>query len=105
MPGRRDLSRGRCPGRPGAFPRDQRRTRAPVAGDRPQEAGPARCEAMGRRAGQAEAADPLGDRLTFPARSEEHTSELQSLMRISYAVFFLKKKKNQEHERYTSHHY
>src|SRR3546814_9330587 len=27
-----------------------------------------------------------------PARSEEHTSELQSLMRISYAVFCLKKK-------------
>src|SRR3546814_8462600 len=27
------------------------------------------------------------------SRSEEHTSELQSLMRISYAVFFLKKKK------------
>src|SRR3546814_7287503 len=36
--------------------------------------------------------------LTIPAlpfrRSEEHTSELQSLMRISYAVFCLKKKKN-----------
>src|SRR3546814_7046336 len=35
-------------------------------------------------------------------RSEEHTSELQSLMRISYAVFCLKKKKNnntkQNHE-------
>src|SRR3546814_8076395 len=30
-----------------------------------------------------------------PFRSEEHTSELQSLMRISYAVFCLKKKKNQ----------
>src|SRR3546814_11520950 len=29
-----------------------------------------------------------------PCRSEEHTSELQSLMRISYAVFCLKKKKN-----------
>src|SRR3546814_7953664 len=29
-----------------------------------------------------------------PIRSEEHTSELQSLMRISYAVFCLKKKKN-----------
>src|SRR3546814_9893785 len=29
-----------------------------------------------------------------PARSEEHTSELQSLMRISYAVFCLKKKKD-----------
>src|SRR3546814_4979946 len=28
-----------------------------------------------------------------PLRSEEHTSELQSLMRISYAVFCLKKKK------------
>src|SRR3546814_4520941 len=30
----------------------------------------------------------------LPRRSEEHTSELQSLMRISYAVFCLKKKKN-----------
>src|SRR3546814_5336858 len=29
-------------------------------------------------------------------RSEEHTSELQSLMRISYAVFCLKKKKHQQ---------
>src|SRR3546814_3725931 len=33
------------------------------------------------------------DLLSFLARSEEHTSELQSLMRISYAVFCLKKKK------------
>src|SRR3546814_6513330 len=31
------------------------------------------------------------------ARSEEHTSELQSLMRISYAVFCLKKNKKQKH--------
>src|SRR3546814_8052547 len=31
---------------------------------------------------------------TGPSRSEEHTSELQSLMRISYAVFCLKKKNN-----------
>src|SRR3546814_3141237 len=31
-------------------------------------------------------------------RSEEHTSELQSLMRISYAVFCLKKKKNNTNE-------
>src|SRR3546814_7199846 len=30
-------------------------------------------------------------------RSEEHTSELQSLMRISYAVFCLKKKKRHKH--------
>src|SRR3546814_6567836 len=35
----------------------------------------------------------LGDRLRLADRSEEHTSELQSLMRISYAVFCLKKKK------------
>src|SRR3546814_9967553 len=32
------------------------------------------------------------------ARSEEHTSELQSLMRISYAVFCLKKKKKNTHK-------
>src|SRR3546814_20610404 len=35
----------------------------------------------------------------MPQRSEEHTSELQSLMRISYAVFCLKKKNNH----YTKH--
>src|SRR3546814_6402429 len=35
-----------------------------------------------------------GARMEHVARSEEHTSELQSLMRISYAVFCLKKKKN-----------
>src|SRR3546814_10617413 len=33
-------------------------------------------------------------------RSEEHTSELQSLMRISYAVFCLKKKKTTTHDYY-----
>src|SRR3546814_7455832 len=33
------------------------------------------------------------DQFRAAARSEEHTSELQSLMRISYAVFCLKKKK------------
>src|SRR3546814_7573955 len=35
-------------------------------------------------------------------RSEEHTSELQSLMRISYAVFCLKKKKKNRHKIYES---
>src|SRR3546814_3446840 len=40
------------------------------------------------RIDNAPATDPSG-------RSEEHTSELQSLMRISYAVFCLKKKKHQ----------
>src|SRR3546814_10493741 len=32
----------------------------------------------------------------FPSRSEEHTSELQSLMRISYAVFCLKNKNKKQ---------
>src|SRR3546814_3473385 len=41
--------------------------------------------------GLAEAQDFAGRRKTL-FRSEEHTSELQSLMRISYAVFCLKKK-------------
>src|SRR3546814_4597230 len=36
----------------------------------------------------------VGRTLVENARSEEHTSELQSLMRSSYAVFCLKKKKN-----------
>src|SRR3546814_4410004 len=36
------------------------------------------------------------------ARSEEHTSELQSLMRISYAVFCLKKKNNKDTNKYTT---
>src|SRR3546814_6991418 len=38
-------------------------------------------------------------------RSEEHTSELQSLMRISYAVFCLKKKKQKQTNNVTSVHY
>src|SRR3546814_4437078 len=49
-----------------------------------------------------------GQRCTYPApspyssgRSEEHTSELQSLMRISYAVFCLKKKK--KYNTYATH--
>src|SRR3546814_10532365 len=44
-----------------------------------------------RRCGRACGSSPRAKR-TYP-RSEEHTSELQSLMRISYAVFCLKKKK------------
>src|SRR3546814_5385674 len=39
------------------------------------------------------------DTLNCHSRSEEHTSELQSLMRISYAVFCLKKKNNQNNKR------
>src|SRR3546814_3137755 len=59
-------------------------------------AGPGDVDALPGRVARAVGADelPLGG--PTPARSEEHTSELQSLMRISYAVFCLKKKKQQK---------
>src|SRR3546814_4956012 len=50
-----------------------------------------------RRAGQIALVSSLA---AWRGRSEEHTSELQSLMRISYAVFCLKKKK-----RHHTHHH
>src|SRR3546814_6756673 len=45
----------------------------------------------------------IGGRVIPSFRSEEHTSELQSLMRISYAVFCLKKKKITHKMKYTNH--
>src|SRR3546814_8495981 len=42
---------------------------------------------------RSSATSSVNDCWACPERSEEHTSELQSLMRISYAVFCLKKKK------------
>src|SRR3546814_1904262 len=56
----------------------------------PMLAGP-RCKPP-RPAGRQQKPSPV-HRAAAPRRSEEHTSELQSLMRISYAVFCLKKKK------------
>src|SRR3546814_5169686 len=48
----------------------------------------------------------FGEIIRLTARSEEHTSELQSLMRISYAVFCLKKKIHMTNElQYLIHHY
>src|SRR3546814_4012250 len=44
----------------------------------------------------AEVVEAAQDTAGAEERSEEHTSELQSLMRISYAVFCLKKKKNRQ---------
>src|SRR3546814_7742542 len=79
------LRSGRCVGQHGQravpYVRDQR-----ADADR-------RCR-RGERARQGEAFQHRRP------RSEEHTSELQSLMRISYAVFCLKKKKN--NKRHTS---
>src|SRR3546814_10562115 len=45
-----------------------------------------------------------GDKRARARRSEEHTSELQSLMRISYAVFCLKKKTIKHNTTYDTHH-
>src|SRR3546814_4972182 len=50
------------------------------------------CAAGGVRVGSAAIARPGGRAGHCRIKSEEHTSELQSLMRISYAVFCLKKK-------------
>src|SRR3546814_3276176 len=47
-----------------------------------------------RRPHQGEMESTIEGADALAMRSEEHTSELQSLMRISYAVFCLKKKKN-----------
>src|SRR3546814_8885280 len=74
LPARRELV---CRGRGGLF--------VGKAGPSP---GAARLPLPLRRRG---AARSLEARCFSPSRSEEHTSELQSLMRISYAVFCLKK--------------
>src|SRR3546814_3137699 len=50
------------------------------------------------------APDPRPRRSGRGPRSEEHTSELQSLMRISYAVFCLKKKKQQTNKNHMTQH-
>src|SRR3546814_5985262 len=76
----------RCPfglrgGRRLARQRDRPRARRGAGNDLP---GLRRADDRNREIGRAEG---------FAIRSEEHTSELQSLMRISYAVFCLKKKK------------
>src|SRR3546814_5003394 len=92
----------RSPARPEP-PARRRRPRQPAAAApvgkhhrRGEAAGAGRAAADRRtaqRAGRA-AGQGTGPRPRHH-RSEEHTSELQSLMRISYAVFCLKKKKNQ----------
>src|SRR3546814_6266975 len=53
--------------------------------------GEARCRSGVRSAHPVDPAQHVGRRASDRGRSEEHTSELQSLMRISYAVFCLKK--------------
>src|SRR3546814_4353487 len=85
--GDRDRARGRCGDagiqtarRPGEGGRDA------CSGPEPGRGADRRRTHGGKRQGRTRA-----------KRSEEHTSELQSLMRISYAVFCLKKKKKTIH--------
>src|SRR3546814_5048359 len=61
---------------------------------------PVSIAAIGEDRITATGARDVGD---LGSRSEEHTSELQSLMRISYAVFCLKKKKKIKHKTQNDH--
>src|SRR3546814_9894613 len=84
-----------------AVPVQQKRSRGaygaaqPVGPGKGQKRGPRRADGL-LYAGLAESAwrRPCRHHQPGHERSEEHTSELQSLMRISYAVFCLKKKKD-----------
>src|SRR3546814_5082767 len=96
---RRAFDGGRTPARPGRVARD--RPVHPARRDRRRT-----CYCRAWNAGETSVPDirqrppSCGPQLRrlfrlrpFEGRSEEHTSELQSLMRISYAVFCFKKKK------------
>src|SRR3546814_9848159 len=74
-----------------------RHDRRPAA---PAEPGRGRHSPAPTAATAAEA--PAGAATAAATRSEEHTSEIQSLMRISYAVFCLKKKTAESHHLITN---
>src|SRR3546814_6733891 len=98
------------------------RSRRPARTWKPRPAKACRrdCKRHSRRRGDGDMTSPPAFSLRLPrimghrgakalapdntlCRSEEHTSELQSLMRISYAVFCLKKKKNIDKLKKTKH--
>src|SRR3546814_9955788 len=68
----------------------------PVSAAAASAAGDTHVTWYGRRRLPAVDHEVMALRLAGNRRSEEHTSELQSLMRISYAVFCLKKKNTQQ---------
>src|SRR3546814_5469994 len=76
-----------------------------LAGDHLREARHTVAEQRAHPAAHRREAEILGDReaQAHVDSSEEHTSELQSLMRNSYAVFCLKKKKKVYHHRFSRH--
>src|SRR3546814_5792501 len=67
----------------------------PGGGDLARSSQPAMTDPAGREVGATFLRNNLNKR-SVCIRSEEHTSELQSLMRISYAVFCLKNKNEQQ---------
>src|SRR3546814_4512059 len=95
-----------CPGNPKRSETDAKRAEASQAARAPQRQSkrgqarrgvsrnPSAFEQIRSRPGGM-SGGPAAYFLNPAGRSEEHTSELQSLMRISYAVFCLKKKNNQ----------
>src|SRR3546814_3623032 len=88
-------------GKPDRRPAQQADARLRLHPDRPVRLeGVSQGGSRGGRTGTLLAGAYPADRCRRRAgRSEEHTSELQSLMRISYAVFCLKKKKNNDHSK------
>src|SRR3546814_6571023 len=74
---------------------------APACPASPASRCPRTASAPARRRGAAKAGNRASRSTSAARRSEEHTSELQSLMRISYAVFCLKKKKK-NHQKKTA---
>src|SRR3546814_6157248 len=78
-------ARTRFPAASARIPRSHRRPRSAKAGRRLAD----------REPGADRSVQAVGRARAPCARSEEHTSELQSLMRISYAVFCLKTKKKE----------
>src|SRR3546814_2630089 len=94
----RSGERGRAAGGLSRKPREEGRRRL-YAQEAVGRLRPVRAGQDHRPAGRARLGRPVRRR---GERSEEHTSELQSLMRISYAVFCLKKKKQQTHSKVDS---
>src|SRR3546814_3630604 len=104
------ISRSLVPARPRRRRNRRRRRPGRVRAPDPNlfrrlESGRRQSEAAGLRQARPEGVGRAHDRRAEPAvvadRSEEHTSELQSLMRISYAVFCLKKKKKEIRTKHT----
>src|SRR3546814_10361296 len=97
--GRRDFAEVEVRRKPGRALDRRQVARGVIIGDFGQEVPERGLRAFLARGPDVKSLGPVGapgQQLPVGERSEEHTSELQSLMRISYAVFCLKKKKHTE---------